>query len=163
GCRRCPPRTPGLKRCIMPEEPGRAKGDLMCPQEEDGLVELLAGAVPVLHLADGTLQNPSDPPGLLLPGSFNPLHPGHLELAALRLGRPAAFELSVVNADKPPLSESEVRRRLRQFARQAPVWLTRAPTFLEKARLFGGAVFVVGADTAVRIVQPRFYGDSVEA
>ena len=33
---------------------------------------------------------------------------------------------------------------------------------MEKARLFPGVVFVVGADTAARIVQPRFYQDSAE-
>src|SRR5262249_50384224 len=37
---------------------------------------------------------------------------------------------------------------------------TRAPTFPAKAELFPRAHFVVGADTAVRIVQPRFYQDS---
>jgi hypothetical protein len=40
------------------------------------------------------------------------------------------------------------------------VWLTRAPTYTEKAELFPGCLFVIGADTAERIVQPRFYGDS---
>ncbi len=40
------------------------------------------------------------------------------------------------------------------------VWLTRAATFAEKALLFPGAVFVVGVDTAARILQPRFYADS---
>jgi hypothetical protein len=100
---------------------------------------------------------------VLLPGSFNPAHAGHWSLAgvAARLvGAPAAFELTVVNADKPPLAEEEVRRRMAAFTWRAPLWLTRAPTFAEKARLFPGTVFVVGTDTAERIVQPRFYGDN---
>jgi hypothetical protein len=112
---------------------------------------------------DGQMRADGPRPELLLPGSFNPLHEGHLELAevASRLaGVPAAFELSVVNADKPPLAEEEVRHRLVPFAWRAPLWLTRAPTFEEKARLFPGAVFVVGADTAARIVQSRFYENS---
>jgi hypothetical protein len=73
---------------------------------------------------------------------------------------PAAFEMSVVNADKPPLSDEEVRSRLAGFAWRAPLWLTRAPTFAAKARLFPETTFVVGADTATRIVEPRFYGGS---
>ena len=104
-------------------------------------------------------------PRFLLPGSFNPLHDGHCGLfdaATRRLGPGGAFELSVTNVDKPPLSDDEVRRRLTAFAGYQPLWLTRAPTFVEKARLFPGAVFVVGADTVVRVVAPRFYGESVE-
>jgi hypothetical protein len=31
------------------------------------------------------------------------------------------------------------------------------PTFVEKARRFPGTVFVVGADTAERILSPRYY------
>ena len=67
-----------------------------------------------------------------------------------------------MNADKPPLADEEVRRRLAQFTWRTPVWLTRAPTYAEKAELFPHCVFAVGADTAARIVQPRFYGDSTE-
>ena len=37
--------------------------------------------------------------------------------------------------------------------------LTRAPTFVEKSRVFPGAFFVIGADTAVRLVMPKYYGD----
>lgn len=112
---------------------------------------------------DGRCRSDGARPALLLPGSFNPMHHGHSALAdvAARLsGKEVAFELSIVNADKPPLAEEDARRRVSQFVGQAPLWLTRAPTFVEKAELFPGAVFVVGADTAERILQPRFYGAS---
>src|SRR5439155_650556 len=94
--------------------------------------------------------------------SFNPLHAGHVELARIaeeRLSGPVAFELAVLNADKPPLRAAEVRHRLAQFAWRQTVELTRAATFREKAHLLPGVTFVVGADTAERIVQPRYYGD----
>src|SRR6185503_4600123 len=52
-----------------------------------------------------------------------------------------------------------VRHRLAQFAWKSPVELTRAPTFLDKSRLFPGTTFVVGADTAERLVAPKYYGD----
>jgi hypothetical protein len=107
--------------------------------------------------------NPAAPrPTILLPGSFNPLHAAHRklgEIASQRLGEPAAFELSISNVDKPPLERTEIERRLRQFTGAVPVWLTRAPTFVEKARLFPGVVFVVGADTAARILSPRYCRD----
>ena len=132
----------------------------------DALAAFLAGATSALCVeADGWVREGGPRPKLLLPGSFNPLHEGHCGLAAVaasHVGAAPAYELTVVNADKPPLAAEEVRRRLAQFAWRAPVWLTRAPTFAEKADLFPGAAFVVGADTAARIVQPRFYGDSAE-
>jgi hypothetical protein len=142
--------------------------------ESEALASFLAGKTPTLLVeADGRMRPDASKPGLLLPGSFNPLHEGHLRLAQVASevavvarfpgrGTTAAFDLSVLNADKPPLPDEEVRRRLTQFAWRAPVWLTRAPTYAEKAELFPGCTFVVGADTAARIVQPRFYGNSEE-
>ena len=62
------------------------------------------------------------------------------------------FELSVTNVDKPALPSAEICRRLRQFTWRTEVWVTRAPTFAEKASVFPGAIFVVGADTAERIL-----------
>ncbi|MFO0878479.1 MAG: hypothetical protein U0840_14160 [Gemmataceae bacterium] len=101
-------------------------------------------------------------PRALLPGSFNPLHAGHRGLAAAAakvLGCPVEFELSIVNVDKPPLDAAEVARRASQFTPPESLWVTRAPTFLQKAELFPGTWWVVGADTALRIVQGRYYAD----
>ncbi len=100
----------------------------------------------------------------LLSGSFNPLHEGHLKLAAAaerRLGGAVAFELAVVNADKPPLDFLTIESRRRQF-RDRPLALTTASIFLEKSRLFPRTTFVVGIDTAERIVKPNYYGGESE-
>jgi hypothetical protein len=132
----------------------------------DALAAFLTGRAHAVCIdTDGRTRTDAPLPGVLLPGSFNPLHEGHctmLRVGALLTKRPAAFELTVDNAEKGRVANEEVRRRVAQFAWRGPLWLTNAPTFTQKARLFPGVVFVVGADTAERIVQPRFYRGSAE-
>jgi nicotinic acid mononucleotide adenylyltransferase len=132
----------------------------------DPIDQLVAGSLDrVTAWPDGQLVPLAPAPSVVLPGSFNPLHAGHLLLARVAedmLQAPVAFEISVINVDKPPLAVTEVRTRLAQFAWRARVELTRAPTFLEKSRLFPGATFVVGADTAERLVAARYYGEDEE-
>ena len=128
----------------------------------DTIDQLLAGEVDrVTVQPDGQMMLSAPQPVVLFPGSFNPMHEGHVSLAQaaeeLRQ-QPVAFELSVTNVDKPPLAGETVRQRLAQFTWRAPVELTRAPTFVEKARLFPGTTFVVGADTAERLFGSKYYG-----
>ena len=113
--------------------------------------------------ADGRVRTTDAKPQVLLSGSFNPLHGGHTGLAgtaAALLGAPVAFEVSAVNVDKPPLATAVLLDRFSQFAGRWPVFAGNAPTFVEKSRIYPGATFVVGFDTAVRIIHPRYYGDS---
>jgi hypothetical protein len=102
-------------------------------------------------------------PQAILPGAFNPPHVGHQRLAQLsqqRLGQPVAYELSITNVDKPPLDYLEIASRIQSLQtmdEHASVVLSDAPTFRQKAALFPGCTFVVGADTLVRIADPRYY------
>jgi nicotinic acid mononucleotide adenylyltransferase/nicotinamide mononucleotide (NMN) deamidase PncC len=125
--------------------------------------QLLAGDRAAVS-ADGSSAAPTA--GLLVfPGSFDPLHEGHLRMAVIAqeiAERPIDFELSALNVDKPALDYLEMRTRADQFAGRQ-LWLTRAATFLEKLDVFPEGTFVMGADTFARLADPRFYGGSTEA
>ena len=138
----------------MPEVRQEAHGDPL-----DRL--LLGGVRTVTVHADGRAVADEPFRGAVLPGSFNPLHQGHLDLAAAAAGIlecEVALELSVLNVDKPPLGDAEVRRRAAQFHGKASLLLTRAETFRKKADVLPGCVYVLGWDTAVRLLEPRYYG-----
>lgn len=133
----------------------------------DPLDSLFRGSTQWVTISpDGYRQTEGAVDGLLYSGSFNPLHFGHdgLAAAASRVtAQPVTFEIPAVNADKAPIGRSELERRLSQFRHRHPVAITRAPLFADKARLFPGRTFIMGYDTATRLLDPRFYGDSEAA
>ncbi|EAQ82627.1 hypothetical protein DSM3645_09517 [Blastopirellula marina DSM 3645] len=124
--------------------------------------ELLQGDIRAC-VGAGETVSPSENSGVVMSGAFNPLHEGHLEMAAVAeqiLGRPVEYEISIENVEKPPLDFGEMAERVDQFEPPQRCWLTRAPTFVEKSRIFPETTFVVGADTIVRIADLRYYNDS---
>ena len=120
-----------------------------------------------------TYQTIVSPPGspaihpqsgdLIMPGSFNPLHSGHMEMAAIataKFSRVCWFELSITNADKNRLSPVEVAERLKQNFGSNGLVVSQAAAFLEKSNLFPGTIFVVGADTILRIGDLKYYASN---
>jgi nicotinamide mononucleotide (NMN) deamidase PncC len=160
-----------LRACGVPAE---APLELLAGEEleeagapaTDLLARLLDGTVRMVRVEpDGDMAADMPVEGGLLSGSFNPLHAGHerlAQVASVLLEQPVAFELPVVNADKPPLGYAELERRLDQFQGRYPVVLSRAPLFVEKAALYPGCTFVLGYDTAIRLVAPKYYGGIAE-
>lgn len=101
--------------------------------------------------------------------------------------KPVLFELSLINADKPSVDPKIVVSRVKHFLelssesngaggpsslpQQWGVVLTRAPLFEEKLKILRSKVpddpeeggpkinFVIGTDTLVRILNPKYYLD----
>ena len=123
--------------------------DLSVPLRNDETLEirslgdpfglLLAGVLDrVVVGADKRVVENGIVEGAVLSGSFDPLHVGHEQLAAVAdeiFGQPVTFEMSVTNVDKPPLEKVIIRERLDQFTGRYDVVLTRAATFAEKAKI----------------------------
>lgn len=125
------------------------------------ITDVVEGRIQVVTVQpDGTVAEGVNTAMTVLSGAFNPLHAGHEGMLAAAVGitgQTGAFELSVVNVDKPELPEPEVRKRLAQFSGRFTALVSRAPTFLEKSRLMPDASFVIGYDTAVRLFDDRYY------
>jgi len=127
--------------------------DILCIPKEDGTFDFVRNA----------LFNKKDL--IILPGSFNPLHAGHISClneACLIKYTNGLFELCIKNADKPQISDDEIIRRLEKFKfpNTIPIVLTRASLFIDKAKIFPNASFSIGVDLAIRIVNKKYYDNS---
>lgn len=134
--------------------------------EDEELEQLLNGQIGFkVYSFPRDTHIPNKERKVILPGSFNPLHDGHLKLLEVASsifgdGYPC-FEISAVNADKPPLTIAQIKERVKQFEKVGKtVIISNQPFFYKKAELFPGSAFVIGVDTAVRLVNPKYYEGS---
>ncbi|KAG0592336.1 hypothetical protein KC19_1G243500 [Ceratodon purpureus] len=132
--------------------------------EEEQLQQLLSGQICMINLSGGSNTPSWGTRRVVLSGSFNPLHDGHVKLldsaCSLREDGLPCYEISAINADKPPLGLSDIKERLKQFRNGKTLVVTNQPYFYKKAELFPDSTFVVGVDTVIRLLDPKYYGDS---
>lgn len=105
----------------------------------------------------------------IMPGSYNPAHKGHFEMAdyvACNLVQMPDFgidfEISICNVEKPMLDLITLEERLKSIGKggKRKVWITNASTFVEKTKVFSRfTTFIIGYDTALRICDPKYAGD----
>jgi hypothetical protein len=98
---------------------------------------------------------------IILPGSFNPLHYGHLRMAQELYnltGKEVVFEICLVNADKakPEITPSYLANRLASFKGGRQLIVSNLSFFAEKASFYK-CDFAVGSDTWLRILNPKFF------
>ena len=113
---------------------------------------------------DGSIQYsiPSNP--VIYCGTFNPLHIAHrkiLEYISMRYPqRPVLLEMSQRSADKSATSITNVMIRAAQVAGQYQVIISNTSLYVDKCKYYPNATFIVGYDTAIRIVDKKYYQNS---
>lgn len=142
------------------------KGDVLVGPEVHEQIDcvegVIRGDIKFAEVTNGVWNREATRASLIMPGSYNPLHYGHRHLMeAARTMYPdaiSAYEVSVANAAKASITSEQLISRLSQFDSNDSVIISQAPLFLTKGRLFPNSCFVVGVDTALRIVDPKYYG-----
>ncbi len=105
-------------------------------------------------------ENIPNKPTIFFPGSFNPKHWGHQQIAEkiqnLYPERQFIYSTVVNSTHKPQLTCAEMLRRASQMKYENFLLTQNDPTFLTKARKYPGAWFVLGADTLERMLDEKW-------
>jgi len=99
---------------------------------------------------------------VVFPGTFNPLHIGHIRMAEIveeTYGLEVVFELSLSTADKGTVDVNQVMSKASQFLGRWPVLISgnKNNLLIDKARMYKPEGFIVGEDTLERLIDPFYY------
>jgi hypothetical protein len=99
---------------------------------------------------------------ILFHGSFDPWHFGHdlmAQQAERMTGKEVVCAITATHPDKGRLGEAELLRRAEQFRYRRPVlFMESGALYVDKARMFPGVGMLIGADVALGILNPKYYG-----
>ena len=104
---------------------------------------------------------------VILSGSFNPVHRGHVKLlnySSQMLDINKYYEISLSNVDKPDIDQADLIKRIKNFDSGEKIIISRSSKFIDKSEIYKNSYFVVGYDTAVRILDESYLssGESLE-
>lgn len=100
----------------------------------------------------------------MMPGSFNPPHEGHFGLAESFRddhGKSVLFEIGTNPPHKTPPTVQELLQRAKMLKGHDVLFSRNMPMYIEKAAMFHGMDFIVGADTMLRILDPKWGPDPI--
>ncbi|CAD8183367.1 unnamed protein product [Paramecium octaurelia] len=121
----------------------------------------------ILITANQYQLNPIVQDAIILSGSFNPIHTGHIELAKMAqqlMGLPNVyFELSIKNADKQDITIQDVEKRIELMKKQnLNIILSNKAFFKDKNLFLKNGAFAIGVDTYKRVVDVKYYNNSIQ-
>lgn len=102
---------------------------------------------------------------LILSGSFNPLHKGHIKLLKVSMNEyqfKPIYEISISNVDKSKIEFKDLLIRINQFKSLGKLVITNSANFREKSFIFKKSIFVIGYDTALRLIEKKYYKNDIE-
>jgi hypothetical protein len=95
----------------------------------------------------------------IMPGSFNPPHQGHFGTADSywdQTGGRVVFEVTANPPHKAAVSVQDLLKRAKLLQGHDRLFTQNIPKFIEKARRYPGVPLILGADTMLRILDPKW-------
>lgn len=96
---------------------------------------------------------------VLMPGAYNPPHPGHLGMALeveKKARKPVVFHVTADGPHKAPLTLQDLLKRARMLRGHDRLFTRGDSLYLDKARRFPGTPIAMGADALLRMLDPKW-------